>query len=181
MCLIFQEGRSDRKDFVRKRSKLNPHASTSNKEKRKTKNFMMMRHSQNVRTKGKRSFRDRQVTHVRPSCCCSIWLYSCISTKAIWCLCFRSLYEMLSSRGRSSTIRARGDDDGRHNPDLWLCQILFILQWPANYVSSLMYYIQWRNCIDVLCSEINLLYNCVNVSMLIQLWIKIIILFFSRW
>uniref|UniRef100_H3CQ09 Protein SDA1 n=1 Tax=Tetraodon nigroviridis TaxID=99883 RepID=H3CQ09_TETNG len=54
-------GRSDRKEFVKKRSKLNPHASTSNKEKRRTKNFMMMRQSQNVRTKGKRSFRDKQI------------------------------------------------------------------------------------------------------------------------
>ncbi|KAG8010789.1 Protein SDA1-like protein [Nibea albiflora] len=54
-------GRTDRKEFVRKRSKLNPHASTSNKEKRRTKNFMMMRHSQNVRTKGKRSFREKQI------------------------------------------------------------------------------------------------------------------------
>ncbi|XP_070706421.1 protein SDA1 homolog [Pempheris klunzingeri] len=54
-------GRSDRKDFVKKRTKLNPHASTSNKEKRRTKNFMMMRHSQNVRTKGKRSFREKQL------------------------------------------------------------------------------------------------------------------------
>ncbi|TMS08491.1 Protein SDA1-like protein [Larimichthys crocea] len=54
-------GRTDRKEFVRKKTKLNPHASTSNKEKRKTKNFMMMRHSQNVRTKGKRSFREKQI------------------------------------------------------------------------------------------------------------------------
>ncbi|XP_041826776.1 protein SDA1 homolog [Melanotaenia boesemani] len=54
-------GRTDRKDFVRKRNKLNPHASTSNKEKRRNKNFMMMRHSQNVRTKGKRSFREKQI------------------------------------------------------------------------------------------------------------------------
>lgn len=54
-------GRTDRKEFVRKRTKLNPHASTSNKEKRRTKNFMMMRHSQNVRTKGKRSFREKQL------------------------------------------------------------------------------------------------------------------------
>ncbi|XP_061554496.1 protein SDA1 homolog [Phycodurus eques] len=54
-------GRTDRKEFVRKKTKLNPHASTSNKEKRRTKNFMMMRHSQNVRKKGKRSFRERQI------------------------------------------------------------------------------------------------------------------------
>ena len=60
VCL-FQAGRSDRKEFVHKRTKLNPFASTSNKEKRKHKNFMMMRHSENVRTKSKRSFRDKQV------------------------------------------------------------------------------------------------------------------------
>lgn len=54
-------GRTDRKEFVKKRTKLNPHASTSNKEKRRKKNFMMMRHSQNVRTKGKRSFREKQL------------------------------------------------------------------------------------------------------------------------
>uniref|UniRef100_A0A8B9LTI3 Protein SDA1 n=2 Tax=Astyanax mexicanus TaxID=7994 RepID=A0A8B9LTI3_ASTMX len=54
-------GRTDRKEFVKKRSKLNPFASTSNKEKRKTKNFMMMRQSQNIRTKGKRSFREKQI------------------------------------------------------------------------------------------------------------------------
>ncbi|XP_062410711.1 protein SDA1 homolog [Sardina pilchardus] len=54
-------GRTDKKEFIKKRNKLNPHASTSNKEKKRHKNFMMMRHSQNVRTKGKRSFRDKQI------------------------------------------------------------------------------------------------------------------------
>ncbi|KAI4881468.1 hypothetical protein NFI96_012214 [Prochilodus magdalenae] len=54
-------GRTDRKEFVKKKTKLNPFASTSNKEKRKKKNFMMMRQSQSVRTKGKRSFRDKQL------------------------------------------------------------------------------------------------------------------------
>lgn len=54
-------GRTDRKDFIKRRTKLNPHASTSNKEKRRKKNFMMMRHSENVRTKGKRSFREKQL------------------------------------------------------------------------------------------------------------------------
>ncbi|KAK2872397.1 hypothetical protein QQF64_017993 [Cirrhinus molitorella] len=54
-------GRSDRKEYIKKRSKLNPFASTSNKEKKRKKNFMMMKHSQNVRTKGKRSFRDKQI------------------------------------------------------------------------------------------------------------------------
>ncbi|XP_049595008.1 protein SDA1 homolog [Syngnathus scovelli] len=54
-------GRTDRKEFAKKKTKLNPHASTSNKEKRRKKNFMMMRYSQNVRTKGKRSFREKQI------------------------------------------------------------------------------------------------------------------------
>uniref|UniRef100_A0A4W4GE09 Protein SDA1 n=1 Tax=Electrophorus electricus TaxID=8005 RepID=A0A4W4GE09_ELEEL len=54
-------GRTDRKEFVRKKNRLNPFASTSNKEKRKRKNFMMMRQSQDVRTKGKRSFREKQI------------------------------------------------------------------------------------------------------------------------
>lgn len=54
-------GRTDKKEFIRKRTKLNPHASTSNKEKKRKKNFMMMRYSQNVRTKGKRSFREKQI------------------------------------------------------------------------------------------------------------------------
>nr|XP_060635364.1 protein SDA1 homolog [Anolis sagrei ordinatus] len=54
-------GRTDRKDFVKKKAKLNPFASTTNKEKKKQKNFMMMRYSHNVRTKNKRSFREKQV------------------------------------------------------------------------------------------------------------------------
>ncbi|XP_047661898.1 protein SDA1 homolog [Tachysurus fulvidraco] len=54
-------GRTDRKDFVKKKNKLNPYASTSNKEKRKKKNFMMMKQSRGVRTKGKRSFREKQI------------------------------------------------------------------------------------------------------------------------
>lgn len=54
-------GKTDRKEFVKKRTKLNPFASTSNRDKKRNKNFMMMRHSQSVRTKGKRSFRDKQI------------------------------------------------------------------------------------------------------------------------
>ncbi|XP_066566992.1 protein SDA1 homolog [Amia ocellicauda] len=54
-------GRTDRKEFMKKRTKLNPHASSTNKEKKKNKSFMMMRYSQNVRTKNKRSFRDKQI------------------------------------------------------------------------------------------------------------------------
>ncbi|KAF7696657.1 protein SDA1 homolog [Silurus meridionalis] len=54
-------GRTDRKDFVKRKNKLNPYASTSNKEKKKKKNFMMMKQSQSIRTKGKRSFREKQI------------------------------------------------------------------------------------------------------------------------
>ncbi|NP_001082492.1 protein SDA1 homolog isoform X1 [Xenopus laevis] len=54
-------GRTDRKEFVRKKTKMNPHASSTNKEKKKNKNFMMMRYSQNIRSKKKRSFRDKQI------------------------------------------------------------------------------------------------------------------------
>ncbi|MGH0140651.1 UNVERIFIED_CONTAM: hypothetical protein FKN15_023263 [Acipenser sinensis] len=58
---IHEAGRTDRSEFGKKRGKLNPYASTTNKDKKKHKSFMMMRYSQNVRTKNKRSFRDKQV------------------------------------------------------------------------------------------------------------------------
>ncbi|XP_072352405.1 protein SDA1 homolog [Scyliorhinus torazame] len=54
-------GRSDRSEFVKKRNKLNPYASTTNQDKKKNKNFMMVRYSRNVRSKGKRSFREKQI------------------------------------------------------------------------------------------------------------------------
>ncbi|XP_039206255.1 protein SDA1 homolog [Crotalus tigris] len=54
-------GKTDRKEFVKRRTKLNPFASSTNKEKKKQKNFMMMRYSHNVRTKNKRSFREKQL------------------------------------------------------------------------------------------------------------------------
>ncbi|XP_063165835.1 protein SDA1 homolog [Candoia aspera] len=54
-------GKTDRKEFVKKKSKLNPFASSTNKEKKKQKNFMMMRYSHNVRVKNKRSFREKQL------------------------------------------------------------------------------------------------------------------------
>ncbi|XP_042323222.1 protein SDA1 homolog [Sceloporus undulatus] len=54
-------GRTDRKEFVKKKTKLNPFSSTTNKEKKKQKNFMMMRYSNNVRSKNKRSFREKQL------------------------------------------------------------------------------------------------------------------------
>ncbi|KAL2780455.1 protein SDA1-like protein isoform 2 [Daubentonia madagascariensis] len=54
-------GKTDRKEFVRKKTKMNPFSSSTNKEKKKQKNFMMMRYSQNVRSKNKRSFREKQL------------------------------------------------------------------------------------------------------------------------
>ncbi|NXY74959.1 SDA1 protein, partial [Glareola pratincola] len=54
-------GKTDRKEFVKKKTRINPFASSSNKEKQKHKNFMMMRYSHSVRTKNKRSFREKQV------------------------------------------------------------------------------------------------------------------------
>ncbi|CAJ0940919.1 unnamed protein product [Ranitomeya imitator] len=54
-------GKTDRKEFVKKKMRMNPHASTTNKEKKRNKNYMMMRYSQNIRTKNKRSFRDKQI------------------------------------------------------------------------------------------------------------------------
>uniref|UniRef100_A0A8C0BHS0 Protein SDA1 n=1 Tax=Buteo japonicus TaxID=224669 RepID=A0A8C0BHS0_9AVES len=53
-------GKTDRKEFVKKKTRINPFASSSNKEKKKHKNFMMMRYSHSVRTKNKRSFREKQ-------------------------------------------------------------------------------------------------------------------------
>ena len=53
--------REDRGDFGRPKPKLNPHASTTNKQKSRKKNFMMIR--QKVRGKQKRSFRDKQVRY----------------------------------------------------------------------------------------------------------------------
>lgn len=46
---------------MKKKTRINPFASSSNKEKQKNKNFMMMRYSHSVRTKNKRSFREKQV------------------------------------------------------------------------------------------------------------------------
>ncbi|KAB0391466.1 hypothetical protein E2I00_004082, partial [Balaenoptera physalus] len=53
-------GKTDRKEFVRRKTKMNPFSSSTNKEKKKQKNFMMMRYSHNVRSKNKRSFREKQ-------------------------------------------------------------------------------------------------------------------------
>uniref|UniRef100_A0A3B3S0J4 Protein SDA1 n=1 Tax=Paramormyrops kingsleyae TaxID=1676925 RepID=A0A3B3S0J4_9TELE len=73
-------GRTERKEFVKKKTKLNPYASTTNKEKKKKKNFMMMRHSQGVRTKNKRSFREKQTTLLKKKSLCSGFTKSAVAT-----------------------------------------------------------------------------------------------------
>jgi protein SDA1 len=57
--ISFQKGQEGREKFGYKVGRLNPLASTTNREKRKNKNFMMLRHK--ARSKVKRSFKDKQV------------------------------------------------------------------------------------------------------------------------
>ena len=52
------EGRTDREKFGSRKSKMDPFASTTNKEKMKSKNFMMMKHK--LKFKSKRSFVEKQ-------------------------------------------------------------------------------------------------------------------------
>merc|ERR1712154_35843 len=54
------EGRKDREKFGAKKGKVNEFASTTNKEKMKKKNFMMMKHK--LKRKVKRSFVEKQAT-----------------------------------------------------------------------------------------------------------------------
>jgi len=55
-------GREGREKFSKpKQKRQNEHASTTNKEKIKSKPFMMISHSQRSRGKGKKSFRDKQI------------------------------------------------------------------------------------------------------------------------
>ena len=55
-------GREGRDSFSKPHQKRqNEHASTTNKEKLKSKPFMMISHSRNARAKGKKSFRDKQI------------------------------------------------------------------------------------------------------------------------
>uniref|UniRef100_A0A8C4QPG0 Protein SDA1 n=1 Tax=Eptatretus burgeri TaxID=7764 RepID=A0A8C4QPG0_EPTBU len=58
---LAQAGKSERKEFVKRFRRMNPCSSTTNREKQKTKNYMMMRHSSAVRGKQKRSFREKQI------------------------------------------------------------------------------------------------------------------------
>ena len=56
-------GREGRDSFSRPRQKRqNEHASTTNKEKLKSKPFMMISHSRRSRAKGKKSFREKQIS-----------------------------------------------------------------------------------------------------------------------
>ena len=56
-----QKGREDRPKYGGKKDfRQNPHASTTDKEKQKGKNFMMVKHKINKKKQG-RSFRDKQV------------------------------------------------------------------------------------------------------------------------
>lgn len=57
--LSMQEGRADREKPTRKPKRQNPNASTTNREKSKKKNFMMLK--QKAKGKQKRSFKDKQV------------------------------------------------------------------------------------------------------------------------
>merc|ERR1711997_1077660 len=54
------EGRKDREKFGGRKGKMSEHASTTNKDKAKKKNFMMMKHK--LRRKVKKSFVDKQRT-----------------------------------------------------------------------------------------------------------------------
>jgi protein SDA1 len=58
-CHYFSPGREGREKFGSKKSKLNEFASTTNKQKAKKKNFSMMKHK--IKTKGKKSFREKQI------------------------------------------------------------------------------------------------------------------------
>ena len=52
-------GREDAKPYGGRREKLDPNASTTNRQKSKKKNFSMMKHK--IKAKGKKSFREKQM------------------------------------------------------------------------------------------------------------------------
>lgn len=56
-----QKGQEGREKFGYKDGRQNPFSSKTNREKRKNKNFMMIKHK--VRGKSKRSFKDKQVRY----------------------------------------------------------------------------------------------------------------------
>ncbi|XP_071477530.1 protein SDA1 homolog [Diadema antillarum] len=54
-------GREGREKFGPKKQKMNPHASTTNKQKKKNKPYMMMKQKFNIKSKHKRSFKEKQI------------------------------------------------------------------------------------------------------------------------
>lgn len=68
MVILLQAGR-EVKVYGHKRAKLNPHSSTTNRQKAKSKSFTMMRQKSSIKAKRKRSFRDRQVIM------CGVYMY----------------------------------------------------------------------------------------------------------
>lgn len=54
-------GREGRGKFTGGQQRMNPHASTTNKEKKKNKAFMMVKHNMRIKEKKKRSFREKQI------------------------------------------------------------------------------------------------------------------------
>jgi len=56
---LIKGGRDGEKKFGGRKEKMDPHASTSNKQKSKKKNFSMMKHK--IKAKGKKSFREKQL------------------------------------------------------------------------------------------------------------------------
>ena len=57
---MFYPGREGREQFGRGKQKLDPFASTSNKQKERKKNFSMLKHK--IKKKSRRSFRDKQMS-----------------------------------------------------------------------------------------------------------------------
>ena len=60
---MLQAGREGRGKFGQREKRMNPHASTSNKDKRKTKAFSMVKHKIREK-KGKRSFQEKSVSFI---------------------------------------------------------------------------------------------------------------------
>jgi protein SDA1 len=56
-----RKGQEGRDKFGSRKGKMSPFASTSNKEKRKTKNFMMLKHK--IKSKKKKSFKEKQFSY----------------------------------------------------------------------------------------------------------------------
>ena len=59
---VSQTGRQDRERFGRGHQRMNPHASTTNKEKLRTKPYTMIKHNKRLKRKCKRSFSEKQAS-----------------------------------------------------------------------------------------------------------------------